>query len=108
MAIVRGLLGQSAPAATTDTLLYTVPSSKEVVAKVIVANRSSAAVFRVWLRENGAATSNEQYIAYDVPLAANDSVSTVTFMLGDNDEVYVRADTANVSFNCVGIELDEA
>lgn len=107
MAVNRGMLGQSAPGAGTDTDLYTVPTSKNAVVKVIATNRSGSTTFRVWVAIAGAATSNEQYVAYEKVLVGNDAVSTVSFMVGPTDVVRVRAASANVSFSCTGIEQDE-
>ena len=107
MATVKGVLGQSAPAATTDTDLYTVPSAKNATGRVVCTNRGGSAVtVRVWVAVNGAATSNEQYLAYDVSIAVGDTLTTAPFMVGDLDVVRVRASTANASFTFTGIEQD--
>jgi hypothetical protein len=106
MATVKGILGQAAPAGSVDTDLYEVPANKNATVKVIVANRSTAIPYRIWVAVNGAATSNKQYVAYDPTLEANDAVSTVSFMLGSGDVVRVRAGSSNVSFSCSGTEQD--
>ncbi len=108
MTTLRGILGQEAPSATTATELYVVPSAKQATCKVIVAERGgAAATFRVSIRVGGAGAANEQYIAYDTAIAANDSLATVSFMVNEDDEVYVYASSANLSFNCTGVEIDE-
>ena len=54
------VLGQSAPAATTNTNLYTVPAaSSAVISTIVVANRSAAAVtYRIAIRPAGATVAN--------------------------------------------------
>ena len=108
MATVKGILGQLAPAATTLLALYTVPASKNATVKVIIANRSSvAATFRVAVAVDGAADSNEQYVVYDKAIAGNDPGSTTSIVIGSGDVIRVYASTANLSFNCTGIEQDD-
>lgn len=107
MATVKGILGQAAPNADTDTDLYTVPTSKTATVKVILANRDTTVSVRIWVAPNGAATGVSQYLAYDFSLPGNEAMTTASFMLGDGDVVRVRANSANVSFTCTGIEQDE-
>ena len=108
MANTYKVLGQVAPSATTATTAYTVPSSTEaVVSTVIVANRSASTItYRIAVRPNGASLANSHYIAYDVPLAANDSVAlTLGLTLGDTDVVTVYASSADTSFSLFGSEI---
>ena len=107
MAVVRGILAQAAPAADTDTNLYTVPASKNATVKVISANRSTSTTVRVWVAINAAATADKQYVSFDQTLANNDAVSTVAMMVGNDDVIRVRAASANVTFTCTGIEQDD-
>jgi len=108
MANAYKVLGQSAPAATTDTDVYTVPASTEaVVSTIIIANRaSSAGSFRIMVRPNGAALSNVHYIAYDVAIAANDSTTlTLGITLDAADVVSVYCSSADMSVNIFGTEI---
>lgn len=101
------VLGQSAPAATTNTDVYTVPAGKAAVCSTLaVANRSSSTVtYRLAVRPAGAALANQHYIAYDVSLAANSSdLWTVGLSLAATDVVTVYASTANMSFSLYGDE----
>lgn len=109
MATTYKVLGQSAPSATTDTTLYTVPSAKAaIVSTIVVANRdSTAASFRIAIRPAGAAIANQHYIAYGVTVGANDSTAlTLGVTLATTDVVTVYASTANLSFNAFGSEVD--
>jgi hypothetical protein len=103
------LLGQAAPAATTDTTAYTVPKGRYAEVRVYVAERgNAAATFRVALRKAGAAIANAHYVAFDYALVANGRDSLGPFDLTADDVVTVRASTANVSFNVTGWEEPQA
>jgi glucose-6-phosphate dehydrogenase assembly protein OpcA len=102
------VLGQSAPSATTATTLYTVPSSTQtVVSTIAVANRGAApATYRIAVRVAGSALSNEEYIAYDAAITANNSTFiTVGLTLAATDVITVYASTADLSFNAFGSEI---
>lgn len=108
MPTVYKVLGQVAPSATTATTAYTVPSATEaVISSVVVANRgTSAATYRISVRPDGAAQANEHYLAYDVPIAANDSAAlTLGITMNASDVVTVYASTANFSFSLFGTEI---
>lgn len=108
MPTIYKVLGQSAPSATTDTTLYTVPAATDaVVSTIVVANRDSAsATFRIAVRPAGAALANQHYIAYDCSVGANDSTAlTLGITLDATDVVTVRASTANLSFSAFGSEI---
>lgn len=107
MATTYKVLGQEAPAATTDTTLYTVPSSTNtVVSTLSVANRGITTTFRVAVRPNGASISNEHYIVYDATIAAGDSIFlTLGITLEATDIVSIYAGTANLSFGLFGSEI---
>jgi hypothetical protein len=103
------VLGQSAPAATTDTNVYTVPSATEtIISTIIVANRAATAgTFRIAVRPNGATIANEHYIAYDVPIAGADSTTlTLGVTMDAADVLTVRCSSADMSVNVFGTEID--
>ena len=77
MANAYKVLGQSNLTAETATDVYTVPSATEtVISTIIIANLdSSANTFRLSIRPNGGAQTDAMYIAFDVPIAANDSTT---------------------------------
>jgi glucose-6-phosphate dehydrogenase assembly protein OpcA len=108
MPTVYKVLGQSAPSATTNTNLYTVPAATSaVVSTLVVANRStSAAAYRIAIRPAGATIANQHYIAYDVTVGAGDSTTlTLGITLAATDIVTVYATSANLSFNAFGSEI---
>jgi hypothetical protein len=108
MATTYKVLGQSAPSATTDTDVYTVPSATEtVISSIIVANRATgAATYRIAVRPDGDTIANEHYIAYDASVPANDSIALTLGITADaGDVVTVYASTANLSFGIFGSEI---
>ena len=108
MAITYKVLAQSAPSATTNTDVYTVGAGKQAtVSTITIANRgASSTTYRIAIRVAGSALSNEEYIAYDVVIAANDtSALTLGITLGAADVVTVYAGNANLSFNIFGTEI---
>lgn len=108
MANAYKVLGQNDLAATTLTDVYTVPASTEtIISTIIIANRTgSAATYRIAIRPNGAAISDEHYIAYDVPIPANDSTTiTLGITLDADDVISVYASVVDIGVNIFGTEI---
>lgn len=102
------VLGQSAPVATTNTDLYTVPAATQtIVSTLSVCNRSSTATtYRIAVRPAGASLSLQHYIVYDGAIAANDIAAfTIGISLGATDVVTVYTTLATVSFSLFGYEI---
>ena len=108
MATNYKVLGQSAPAATTEADLYTVPAATQtIVSTITVANRAATAgTYRVYVRPAGASVVDQHYLVYDASLPAN---ATDTLTLGvtlvATDVVSVYASSADFSFNAFGSEI---
>lgn len=108
MAETRKVLAQSNPSATTLTDAYTVPGATQaVVSTISVVNRdATATTFRLSVAVGGAADNDKQYIAYDVPIAGNETFTfTIGITLGAADVIRVYATLATLSFNIFGVEL---
>lgn len=108
MAVAYKVLGQSAPTATTDTTLYTVPSATEaVISTITVCNRgSSSGSYRIAVRPNGASIANQHYIAYGASLAANTTEAlSLGITVDATDVVTVYASTGDFSFAAFGSEI---
>lgn len=108
MPTIYKVLGQSALAATTNTDVYTVPASTSaVISTITVANRAATATtFRLAIRPAGAAIANQHYIAFDVPLAANDTTNlTLGITLAATDVITAYAGSANVSVGVFGSQI---
>jgi hypothetical protein len=108
MATTYKVLGQSKPAATTATTLYTCPSATTtVISSLVVTNQAaSAGTYRIAIRPNGAALSGEHYIAYDAPVNPNSFVSlTLGLTIDASDVVTIYSSSADISFNAFGSEI---
>jgi len=103
------ILGQIDLTTTSLENVYTVPANREtVISTVVIANRlSSATTFRLALRDAGSTVANKHYLAFDVPIAANDSTTiTLGVTASATDVLSVSAGTANaLSVNVFGTEL---
>lgn len=108
MATTYKVLGQSNPSATTLTTLYTVPSSTStVVSTITIANlANSSGTFRVAVRPAGESIANKHYIAYDVTIAALDTLTlTLGVTLATTDVISVYASSSTMAFAAYGSEI---
>lgn len=108
MATTYKVLGQSNPSATTATALYTVPSSTStIVSTVTICNQAATSgSFRIAVRPGGASLAATHYVAYDVPIAANDTTAlTLGITLATTDVITVYASSSTISFSAFGSEI---
>ena len=107
MATTYKVLGQSNPAAATDTTLYTVPgSTSTVVSTISVANLGTSGTFRIAVRVAGGGIGNKDYLSYDVALNANDAITfTIGITLATTDVITVRASNTSFAFAAFGSEI---
>jgi hypothetical protein len=108
MATAYKVLGQVAPAATTATTIYTVPSATEaVVSSVSVCNRAgTAATFRLSVRPDGASLANQHYLVYDADLGANDTIIlTIGVTMDATDVLEAYASSGDLTFHAYGSEI---
>lgn len=108
------VLGQAFPNAATLTTLYSVPSTwgatptnSAVVSTITACNQSATATsIRIRVSVAGAGVASKDYIAYDVPINGNETISfTLGVTLNATDAIQVYADLATVSFNAFGQEI---
>jgi hypothetical protein len=107
MTVAYKVLGQQAPGATTSTTLYTVPASTEtVLSYVSVCNRGTVATtFRLGVDVNGAGDSNPDYVHYDTPIEAGETIFTMHGTTMDaTDLLRCYAGNANLTFSAFGQE----
>ena len=101
------VLGQVDTSVATEDLLYTTPSLTQTVCSTLsVCNRGTATTFRVRIRVNNAANDDKQWVCYDAPIAATDTL-LLTFgaTLNAGDTVYVYSASGNVSVTLFGSEI---
>lgn len=103
---VGKVLGQSAPSATTETDLYTVPAGKKAkTTSLFVCNRGSSGTYRISVSVGGGATATKDYLYFDVTLAATSTtLIPMDGFLSAGDKVRVYASSADFSFNLFGEE----
>jgi hypothetical protein len=110
MAIHYRVLGQVVPSAVnTWTQIYPCPTGKEAIcSSLTVANLSTDDIlYRVRVRQAGAAANDKQIIVYDTASAAGVSQAlqlSMTLSAGDLVEIY--AASTSIAFNLFGSELD--
>ena len=102
--MASGTLGQSAPAASTNTTVYTVPSGLTATVNVNVVNRGSdPTLVRIAIAAAGTPT-NSEYIEYDAGILPNDVLERTALVMSSQKLLVVYADTANTSVNVYGFE----
>lgn len=109
MANTYKVLGQAAPAATTTTNLYTVPSAKSaVISTMSVVNRgASTESFRMAIRPAGATLDNQHWVIYDSSIAANDTLFlSIGATMAATDVLEVYNSLGNLSYSLFGTEMD--
>lgn len=106
---VAKCLGSSAPAATTETVLYTVPTSKQAyVHSLWVCNRSTIESMRIGISVGGGALATDDYVLYDVTVPAADALfwsSPRMWCLSAADEVRIRSSAGNLTYKIFGEEI---
>ena len=110
MAKAYKIAGQLAPAADTNSILYTVPANGSFVESTLsVCNRNKTgtiAAFRIAVVPSGGTLSDAHYLVYDDLLDSRKSrFLTLGLSLGAGDQVYVRSSTSELSFSLFGVEL---
>ena len=104
------VLGQLDPAATTTTVLYTVPDmTQTTISSIVAANRTGSAItFRLSVHVAGAGADDKQFLYYDKSVAANDSLAIVIgITLNQADVLKVYTSAVDMSFNVFGCETKE-
>ena len=102
------VLGQINPSANTQTTLYTVPASNSaVISSITICNQGSTlATFSIAVQVAGATITNKQYLNFNTPVPANDTIHmTLGMTLAATDVISANANTTSVSFNVFGSEI---
>jgi len=105
------ILGQVNPSASTETTLYTVPSSTQaVVSSISVCNQTaSSATFRIAVQpsaDTGSDAVAKHFLVHGTTIAAADTVIlTIGVTLATGDRIRVFGNNANLSFAAYGSEI---
>lgn len=103
--MASGILGQAAPAAATNTTVYTVPGGVYAVPIIAVVNRGAAdAKVRIALAV-AATPTNAEFIEYDAVVPANGGVLERSApVMQAARRIVVRDDTGTCSYTISGYE----
>ena len=110
MAIRYRVLGQKSPAANSDWNIYTVNGTKDAIVNCItVANRdANSATYQISVRPDSATLTTDHYIAYNVQIGSNSSVSlNLGITMDTNDVITVQSSSGLVTFAVFGAEIDQ-
>jgi hypothetical protein len=103
------IIAQSAPSATTETVIYTVPNStSSVISTLTVCNQAATpATYRIAIRPAAdETTAAKHYIVYGATIDGSDSTMLTTgTTLAAGDKFIVYASSATMSFNLSGMEI---
>lgn len=103
------VLAQAAPSATTETVLYTTPTSTQaVISTMTVCNQAATpATYRLAVRPAAdSTTAAKHWLVYGATIDGSDSTMLTTgTTLAAGDKVIVYASSATMSFNLSGMEI---
>lgn len=108
MATAYKVLGQTQPSAATLTTAYTVPAaSSAVVSSVTCCNLGGyPTTVRVAVRPAGAAIENKHYVAYDMSVEPQETLTLqVGITMAATDVLSVESLSGIVAFNAFGTEM---
>ena len=106
--MATGILGQQALAATTNTVIYTVPADTFSIVTINVTNRNaSARNIRIALAGTGT-PDNSEYIEYDTELLGSGTFERGGVVMNAGKNVVVYASSTDVSVSVYGIETATA
>lgn len=102
MAIRR--LGISNPAADTNASVFTALNATYLCSVIITNKAATEQTARVWVVPSGATQASQYgYIVYDVPVPSANAIETHRFAISDGDSIWVRGNSADLSFSVNGI-----
>jgi hypothetical protein len=107
MTVTIGRLGAADLAATTNTIVYTVPAGRQSTVTVAVSNRSAnTRAVRVAYLPSATIGSlaNADWLLYDFPLGPGGYFRESGLPVGAGHSIVARADGADITVQVVGVE----
>lgn len=102
--MASGILGQSAPAAATNTTVYTVPASKVASTIVSIMNRGPNSVAVRFAVASTGTPTNAEWLEYDTPLEAGGVLERTGIVANAAENFVVYTSAATVSVSVYGYE----
>ena len=102
--MASGILGQSAPTATTNTTVYTVPSATTATFSFNVCNRGGSAITARVAIASSDTPSDSEWVEYDVSIPANGVLERTGFVAQAAERVVVYVSAATASISVYGYE----
>lgn len=105
--MATGILGSADVAATTNTVVYTVPANTFAVVSVNICNRAtSARDVRIALTDDETTLGSNlgHYVEYDAELLANGVIERAGLVLDAGKKVVVYSNSTDCSAMVYGIE----
>lgn len=102
--MATGVLGQAAPAALTNTTVYTVPAATVGVVTISIANTTTTPIaVRLAIASSGTPTTSE-FIEYDTVIAANGVLERSGIVMNASEAVVVFASSLGLAVSVYGYE----
>lgn len=102
--MATGILGQSSPAATTNTTVYTVPAATTATFNVSIVNTTTNIVtVRLAVASTGTPAASD-YLEYDTLLPANGVLERTGIVAQAAERVVVYASATGLSVSVYGYE----
>ena len=102
--MATGILGQAAPAALTNTVVYTVPAATVGVVTISITNTTLTPIStRLAIASSGTPTTSE-YIEYDTIISGNAVLERSGIVMNATEAVVVFATSAGLAVSVFGYE----
>ena len=102
--MATGILGQAAPAALTNTVVYTVPAATVAVVTISITNTTvSPIAVRLAAASSGTPTTSE-YIEYDTVIAATGVLERSGIVMNATEAVVVFGSAVGLAVSVYGYE----
>lgn len=102
--MATGRLGTADLSATTNTTLYTCPSSTFAVVNVTICNRNASSVTVRLAISSSATPGNAEYIEFGTTIPANAVLERTGLVLDAGKQIVVYSSTTSVNAVAYGIE----
>ena len=103
---MSGKLGSAAPAANTDTTIYTVPAATIATANVLLVNRGSAQASVNIAISSAATPTDSDYIDYGATIEPAGTLERLGLVCSAGENIIINSDSGSLSVRAHGFEVD--